>query len=63
MVISLYSPLIACISAILSTPVLRAGFGGGGGGGGEVFSTLPCAEDLLRIPIPRRGFDEAPCEW
>lgn len=30
--ISLYSPLIACISAILSIPVLGAGFGGGAGG-------------------------------
>ena len=30
--ISLYSPFIACISAIPSTPVFGAGFGGGRGG-------------------------------
>lgn len=29
---SLISPLIACSSAILSTPVLGSGLGGGGGG-------------------------------
>lgn len=34
MMISLYSPFIACISAILSIPVFGAGLGGGGGGGG-----------------------------
>jgi hypothetical protein len=32
MIISLYSPFIACISAIPSTPVFGAGLGGGGGG-------------------------------
>lgn len=60
--ISLYSPLIVCISAILSTPVLGAGFGGGAGGvsaGGDLDPSI--AEEVL----PRGLVEEelASGEW
>ena len=54
-VISLYSSLIACISAILSIPVLGAGFGGGTGGGAslelDVVGVPTSAEAALAIGL------------
>lgn len=48
MMISLYSPFIACISAILSIPVFGAGLGGGGGGGAAPEEALdPIVADLV----------------
>ncbi len=52
-VISLYSSLIACISAILSIPVLGAGLGGGTGGGAslDVVGVPTSAEVALAIGL------------
>ena len=60
--ISLYSPLIACISAIRSIPVFGAGFGGGAGGVSAEGDLDPStAEEAL----PRGLLEEEPAsgEW